>query len=117
MFLHRYLQFSNEANLQDMATLLDSVSEMKTTTSTDGNVALTINYDGNTLISIMFYYAVNGIAFPSGLSLFIHGEGERSRGPNKICPRRQRNFGGFARRGCANWITGCENNYSQGSGE
>ncbi len=73
--LHRYHQYASDENLQDMANLLDSVSEMKTTTATDGNVALTINYNGNSLISIMFYYAVNGIAFPTGLSLQINGEG------------------------------------------
>ena len=49
---------------------------MKTTTATENDVALSIDaHGGGNLIDIIFYNAVNGIAFPSGLNLHINGDG------------------------------------------
>ncbi len=72
--LRRYQQYANTENLQDMANLLDSNNEMQTTTATNGNVALTISCSSTTVAYVVFYYAVNGIAFPSGLGLNLDGQ-------------------------------------------
>ena len=74
--LHRYQQYASTENLQDMATLLNSIGEMATTNATQGDAALTIDtHGGTTLIDVTFYSAVNGIAFPTGLTLQINGQG------------------------------------------
>ena len=51
--LHRYQQYASKENLQDMANLLDSVSEMKTTTATEGNAALA-SLPAATLLTLRF---------------------------------------------------------------
>ena len=71
--LHRYEQFSNKTNLQDMVYLLDSVSVLQTTVKAERNLSVTIDtHGGNNLISVSWYSIVNGIAFPTGLFLQIN---------------------------------------------
>jgi hypothetical protein len=72
--LQRYQTYSGAAYLQEARSILETVTEIKQTNATMGNMKLQI-IESDNLVDIIWRQTVNGIDFPLGLSVeFVNGE-------------------------------------------
>jgi hypothetical protein len=72
--LQRYQAYSGAAYLQEARSILETVTEIKQTNVTMGNMKLQITGSDN-LIDIIWWQTINGVDFPLGLSVeFVNGK-------------------------------------------
>jgi hypothetical protein len=72
--LQRYQAYLGASHLQEALNSLDTVTEIKPTNVTLGNMKLQI-IEADNLVDILWWQTINGVDFPSGLSVeFVNGE-------------------------------------------